>query len=88
MDVVSGILHDREFISSDQLKEERLAICKACPYYKDNRCEACGCLMNLKAALVKAKCPKGFWKEKLIEKVMFGTFSNDFKERDCCNGGI
>ena len=87
-DVVTAIIKDKEFLSPKELSEERLSICYKCPKYENNRCKACGCFMEAKARLIKAKCPLGFWKEKLVEKAMLGEFSDDFNERDCCNGGF
>lgn len=42
--------------------------------------------MGVKASLKEARCPKGFWAEKMVEKVMFGEYSEQYNERDCCNG--
>lgn len=47
--------------------DERLAICQACPFLKNNHCTKCGCacveqnrLIN-KLALATEKCPEGKW---------------------------
>ena len=49
--------------SEEELKEYRLSICKECPFLspKGNRCTKCGCFMDLKTTLKKAKCPIGKW---------------------------
>lgn len=42
---------------------ERMAICRACPFLKlpFYRCEKCGCFMDLKTRLDGARCPIGKW---------------------------
>lgn len=42
---------------------ERMAICQTCPYLKKplNRCEKCGCFMDLKVILSGSRCPIGKW---------------------------
>lgn len=44
-------------------REERLDICKTCPFYnaKKDKCTKCGCRMAWKATLVHAKCPIKLW---------------------------
>lgn len=50
-------------------KQERLAICKACEYYKEGaggstlltQCRKCGCLLTFKTALASSKCPIDKW---------------------------
>lgn len=46
-----------------QLKEERLEICRSCPFYrkKTHQCVKCGCFMDLKTQLADAYCPIGKW---------------------------
>jgi Family of unknown function (DUF6171) len=43
--------------------DRRLAICRACDFYRDGRCAACGCVTALKARLMSetGNCPKGKW---------------------------
>lgn len=85
-DVVSGIVNDKVVFSPAELKKQRLEICSACPFYENPKCSKCGCFMEAKASLVKAKCPLGFWKEKIVEKLVTGEISPQYIERDCCNG--
>lgn len=49
--------------SPQDLKAERLAICHQCPKFslKLQKCTLCGCFMQLKTELAKAKCPIGHW---------------------------
>ena len=49
--------------SADELREERLKVCRGCEYFKPKmeRCSKCGCFMKLKVTLEDAKCPIGKW---------------------------
>lgn len=49
--------------SEEELKEERLAICRQCPYFyaKLQKCRKCGCIMPLKTRLKNASCPVHKW---------------------------
>ena len=46
-----------------EVKDERLEICKACPFLikATNQCKKCGCFMNLKTMLLDAVCPEHKW---------------------------
>ena len=57
---------------SAEKANERLEICRQCPYFKydkknpetdiaDGRCAHCGCFMNTKAHWASAECPIGKW---------------------------
>lgn len=48
---------------SDEVQQERLEICKACPELikLTSQCKKCGCIMNLKTKLKEAACPIGKW---------------------------
>lgn len=43
------------------IKENRLAICLACDYYKRGHCTQCGCDLGIKTSLSAAHCPKRKW---------------------------
>ena len=44
--------------------EERLAICKACPFYTvTGTCSKCGCFMSAKVKLPNASCPEHKWEQ-------------------------
>jgi len=47
----------------DETVNERLAACEACPFFDPGirQCNACTCLVDLKAALATEKCPKRRW---------------------------
>ena len=50
-------------IISEEESNKRLEICKNCPELikLTDQCKKCGCFMNLKTKLEKAKCPIGKW---------------------------
>lgn len=58
-----------------RVHDERLEICKTCPYYSPNaeaqgyktpradvHCTDCGCNLNYKANCLSCECPQGKWK--------------------------
>jgi hypothetical protein len=55
---------------SDEVRDERLAVCRACPYgqpavffdpEKFRTCSVCTCLVEAKARLATEECPKNLW---------------------------
>lgn len=44
------------------LYEKRLDVCKECDLLADAMCRACGCYVELRAAMRKNACPYGKWK--------------------------
>ena len=47
--------------ASDTVYEERLARCKACDQLQNGTCMGCGCLVELRAAYARGKCPFRKW---------------------------
>jgi hypothetical protein len=47
-------------VTEDQYRE-RLEICDACSFRRDNRCMKCGCYLSLKARGRAFGCPAGKW---------------------------
>lgn len=47
----------------EQTYNERMNVCNGCESYVKllHQCRECGCIMNLKARLKKAKCPLSKW---------------------------
>ena len=45
--------------ASDELQEQRYAICKTCPEFikLTTQCKKCGCFMKIKSKMQKAGCP-------------------------------
>lgn len=51
-----------EIIRTDQpLYKKRLMICKNCDLLADGMCRACGCFVEMRAALCKNSCPYDKW---------------------------
>lgn len=52
--------------ASDQVKEERLTICRSCDQYNDKNkenpiCNSCGCNLNIKTGFANESCPLKKW---------------------------
>lgn len=47
--------------ASEEKVKERQAICDACEFKKDNRCQKCGCFWKVKIALETETCPINKW---------------------------
>lgn len=41
--------------------EQRLSRCQACDYLADGMCRACGCYVELRAAIAGNQCPYEHW---------------------------
>ena len=50
-------------IASNELKEERMSICKKCEHYsaRQVRCKECGCWLVQKIKFTSSKCPIERW---------------------------
>ena len=50
---------------SEQVKQERLNICKTCPEYSLalRTCKQCGCYMPAKSMFASSSCPLSHWTE-------------------------
>jgi hypothetical protein len=57
------LLDHSKLIEDTRISDERLDICKACPFYlkATTQCKKCGCVMPLKVRLETAVCPEGKW---------------------------
>jgi hypothetical protein len=54
-------LHGRPVLTDANTAYTRLQICESCPFYKNNVCSRCGCVMSLKVHVTTSKCPEGKW---------------------------
>ena len=54
-------LSERDRVSED-IYSKRLAVCKECDYLSEGTCNACGCYVELRAAMKPGKCPYSKWK--------------------------
>lgn len=60
--IVSNAIQGNKSLVDDELREQRLSICRACPKFTpEERCVECGCFMKIKSAFVTSKCPLGKW---------------------------
>ncbi|MDO5520822.1 MAG: DUF6171 family protein [bacterium] len=53
-------LSKKERATNEQF-QERLTICKACKWLNAATCDACGCFVEVRAAVKKNKCPYKKW---------------------------
>ena len=54
-------LLDKDVKADGKTYEARLAVCKTCDYLLQGTCQACGCYVELRAAVRKNKCPYKKW---------------------------
>lgn len=54
-------LLDGDVKTAQKIYEERLNVCKSCDYLEAGTCLACGCYVELRAAVKKNKCPYKKW---------------------------
>jgi hypothetical protein len=52
---------DEDIKTDKALYDERLAICKDCNYLSDGMCRACGCFVELRAAISNNCCSYDKW---------------------------
>lgn len=56
---------DEDIRASERTYEERLSCCRECERLADGMCRACGCFVELRAAMAKQRCPYDIWLEEL-----------------------
>ena len=51
------------FFVSNEVYEDRIAICKGCVYYSKplGQCKRCLCFMKVKARIAPMECPQKYW---------------------------
>ncbi len=52
---------DENIKINQALYEERLSVCKICDYLESGMCRACGCFVELRAAIQSNVCSYGKW---------------------------
>ncbi len=52
---------EEDIKAPDALYEERLSVCKECDYLQEGMCRACGCFVELRAAIMTNVCSYGKW---------------------------
>lgn len=58
-DYISNL--DETIKTNQPLYEKRLMICKNCDLLADGMCKACGCFVEMRAAIRKNSCPYEKW---------------------------
>ncbi len=54
-------LLDSDLKAAQAIYEGRLSVCKECDYLEAGTCQACGCYVELRAAVKKNRCPYKKW---------------------------
>ena len=64
-DVIKGAMQSEALFVSDEVKEQRITICRSCEYYDPTqiRCKHCGCMLEQKAKFALDSCPINKWQE-------------------------
>ena len=54
-----------KFFVTNEIYEDRMAICKSCVYYfkPTGNCRRCMCFMKIKARIAPMSCPQGYWQK-------------------------
>lgn len=52
---------DEDIKAPIEVYEKRLAVCKTCDYLEEGMCRACGCFVELRAAVKKNICSYNKW---------------------------
>lgn len=52
---------ERDIRTAESVYTERLTTCKSCSYLETGTCLACGCYVELRAAVKKSHCPYKKW---------------------------
>ena len=58
-DYIDGL--DEEIRAEETLYQKRLERCKQCDLLAEGMCRACGCFVELRAAIAKNGCPYSHW---------------------------
>ncbi len=54
-------IFDKSERASDELMENRFSICRECDKLNAGTCLACGCYVEIRAAIKKTRCPYKKW---------------------------
>ncbi len=60
-DLVPDDVSSAEDLVPDDVSSARLCICKECEKLNQGTCLACGCYVEIRAALKNGKCPYSKW---------------------------
>ncbi len=91
-----ALVHERV---DESEKQRRLSICEGCPMFEPNhrKCTVCGCYMDVKAGAKTnfnpqkgrneiTHCPKGFWGDLQISKIILQYDSELIKQNGTKRG--
>lgn len=80
-DIVKKALQSEALLVSDEIKENRMQICRECDHYDSEqiRCKECGCMLEYKTRFSLDSCPLKKWEES-SDTWMNGKFDNLMKD--------
>lgn len=58
---IQGISNGKGLIVSEEIENQRKAICQNCEFLKNERCIKCGCFYKIKVKSPNWSCPVGKW---------------------------
>jgi len=63
LDVAKSSISGESLLVSDEIKNQRMEICKSCEWFEAryNRCIKCGCFLRIKTTLAASHCPLHKW---------------------------
>ena len=63
LEYIADLLNKNIERSSEEIKNERMEICRSCPFFIKitTQCSKCGCVMEAKTRLAEASCPVNKW---------------------------
>jgi len=66
-DLIKNALQSGALMVSEEIKAQRLEICKSCEWYDDSneqsRCKKCGCFVIPKVSFALDSCPENKWEQ-------------------------
>lgn len=64
-ELIKKALSGESLTVSNEVKEQRMDICKNCEHYdaEQIRCKECGCMLEYKTGFALDSCPLNKWKE-------------------------
>jgi hypothetical protein len=80
-EIVKKALRSEALIVSEEVKENRMQICRECDRYDSEqiRCKECGCMLEYKTTFALDSCPLKKWDES-NDAWMDGKFDNLLKD--------
>jgi hypothetical protein len=62
--LVAGLFQKKPIFVTQEVEDERWAVCRACEEYvaRTEQCRVCTCFLSIKTPLAQEKCPKKKWR--------------------------